>query len=89
MTAYIVDNHKFKIEKEYPDATYAAFDMSDNYGWEPDNQYTMLHSEDALFEYWEQRGYESGEFYEGLGISDDLKHEMFKEWRNNEHSRKI
>jgi hypothetical protein len=80
MTAYIVDNHNFKIAEKYPDATFASFAMSDNYGWEPDNRYSMIHNEDALFEYWELHGYESGEFYEGTGISENIKHEMFKEW---------
>lgn len=39
---------------------------------------------DELYEEWELRGYESGEFYEGLGVSEDIKHEMFKEWLENQ-----
>lgn len=80
MTAYIVDTHKFKIEEAYPDQSYASYAMSDNYAWEPDKRYIMLHNEDALYEYWELRTYESGIFYEGKGINDDTKHDMFKDW---------
>ena len=80
MTAYIVDTQKFKIEQKYKDSSYASFAMSDNYAWEPDNRYIMCHNEDALFDYWLEVANVNGQFQEGLGISEDAKHEMFKEW---------
>jgi hypothetical protein len=83
MTAYIVDTHKFKIENKYKDSSYASYAMSDNYSWEPDNRYIMLHNEDAAYDYWYLRVEESGEFYEGLGISEETKFDMFKDWINN------
>lgn len=80
MKAYIVDTQKHIIENTYPDASYASYAMSDNYAWEPDNRYRMFHDDSALYEYWELCGYESGEFYEGTSYSEDMKHDMFKDW---------
>jgi type IV secretory pathway VirB6-like protein len=79
-TAYIVDTHKFKVQRKYPDASYAAFAMSDNYEWYPDNRYRMFHDRDELYNYWDLCGYESGKFYEGLGYSFDTKVDMFNDW---------
>jgi hypothetical protein len=80
MTAYIVDNHKFEIVDKFKDSSYASFAMSDNYAWEPDNRYSMLHDENAAYDYWHDAIENRGDFYEGLGISDDMKHDMFKGW---------
>ncbi len=82
MPAYIIDTEKFEVTQTYKDSSYASYDMSDNYGWEPNNRYIMLHDEDAAYEYWHTRGEESGEFYEGLGYSENMKHDMFKDWLN-------
>jgi hypothetical protein len=79
-TAYIVDTKKFKIQTKYPDASYASYAMSDNYGWEPDNRYQMFHDTDALYDYWELSGFESGNLYEGIGYSKDTLYEMFNDW---------
>lgn len=80
MTAYIIDTHKFKIEKSYPDSSYASYDMSDNYGWYPDKRYIMLHNEDDAYHYWNDAVGSTGKFYEGRGVSENMKHEMFKDW---------
>jgi hypothetical protein len=66
MTAYIVDTKKFKVEREYPDSSYASYAMSNNYGWHPDNQYRMLHNEDAAYEYWKEH-VKDIEFKEWIG----------------------
>ncbi len=84
MTAYIVDTQKFEITKSYPDSSYASFDMSDNYGWYPDNRYRMFHDEDVLYDYWHLYVEETGEFWEGRGVSENMKHDMFREWLDEE-----
>ena len=83
MTAYIVDTKEFKIAQTYKDSSYASFAMSDNYGWEPDNRYRMIHNEDALYDYWYDCIDGTGGFCEGLGVSEDMKHAMFKDWLND------
>lgn len=80
MSAFIVDTQKFEIENKYTDSSYASYAMSDNYGWEPGNRYIMLHDEDSAYDYWHTRTEETGLFYEGLGVSEDTKHDMFKDW---------
>lgn len=83
MTAYIVDTQKCEIVKAYPDSTYASFDMSDNYAWYPDKRYKMFYGEDTLYDYWHLYHEESGKFCEGRGYSENLKHDIFKEWLND------
>ena len=80
MPAYIVDTKLFRIENKYPDSCYASYAMSDNYAWEPENRYKMLHNEDAAFEYWYEHVESTGKFYEGLGVCEDTKYDMFKDW---------
>lgn len=83
MTAYIVDTHAHIIQNTYKDASFASYAMSDNYGWEPDNQYLMFHNEDALYEWWELCFSEDLRNHEGLGISENMKHDMFKDFLEN------
>lgn len=80
MPAYIIDTEKFEVVKSYPDSSYASYDMSDNYGWHPNNRYRMFHDEDEAYEYWHLCHEESGKFYEGLGYSEHRKHDMFNDW---------
>lgn len=47
-------------------------------------KYIILHNEDAAYDYWYDMIDSTGLFYEGLGVSEDTKHEMFKEWLNGD-----
>jgi hypothetical protein len=73
MTAYIIDTHNLRIEKTYPDSSYASYAMSDNYGWEPDKRYKMFHNKEALYVYFE-------ECHDGRDIRKDIIEEMFLDW---------
>lgn len=83
MPSYIVDTKEFKIAQKYKDSSYASYAMSDNYGWYPDNRYKMLHDDDCAYDYWYDQIEITGEFYEGAGVSEDMKHAMFKDWLND------
>ena len=85
MKAYIVDTFRNKIEQEYPNHCSAFFDMSDNYGNHPDNRYKILHDEEDAWDYWYDMVEGRGVLYEGLGISEDTKHDMFKQWLTNDY----
>lgn len=77
MTAYVIDNDNFSVyskRKEHWD-----FNMSEEFGPEW-RRFKLFKNEDELYEYWHDAVENTGEFYEGLGVSEDMKHEMFKEW---------
>lgn len=77
MTAYVIDKEKFTVYGKYK--SHWDINMSDEFG--PDwKKYKLIKDEDELYEYWRDRVESTGEFYEGLGVSENMKHEMFKEW---------
>jgi hypothetical protein len=79
MTAYIIDTVLNKVVRKVD----VNFDMSDTYAHEWGVRYILASNQDSAYEYWETTECGSGKFYEGLGVSEDKKHEMFKDWLTN------
>lgn len=79
MTAYVISKEKFKVYSKHK--SHWDVNMSEDFGPEAIN-YRLLKSEDEAYNYWHEHVEDTGIFYEGLGVSEDIKHEMFEGWIN-------
>ena len=83
MKSYIVDTESFEVEAQYDNINRARYDMSDHYGWYPNNRYRLFYDDNEVYEYWQSVMIERPEMYEGLGISENQLFDMFSDWLND------
>ena len=76
---YIVNLTKNRVEGKNKERSRANYILTDSYAPDPINKYSVM-NEDEAYDHWHNVMEESGIFYEGLGMSDDRKHDIFNDW---------
>jgi hypothetical protein len=77
---YLINTVDKKIVFKDENSSRVNYVQTDSYGPGPDWKDYSVMSEDQAFEYWSDVFESSGEAYEGLGCSEDRKHEIFNDW---------
>ncbi len=83
MKAYIIDTEKFQVAQIYNDRARANYDMSDNYGWHPNNRFKLFISHHDAYDYWLKTKINTGDEHKILETTEDDLFDMFSTWLNN------
>lgn len=76
---YIINLTENKVVSKNKSRPRANWILTNSYAPDPDNKYSIM-SEEEAYDYWHEREEETGVFYEGLGTSENKKHDIFNDW---------